>query len=131
MLLAALMLLPACASGSFSMKQAEVDRSLYTSDIPADAKKQTDGLGLPDELTIRNAVSSADIESLGDAPVAWANSESGARGSITDLAEYKEGGLLCRRFTTTRENYDGVLLFKGEACMSGAGGWRMKTLSTL
>ena len=131
MLLAALMALPACASGGFSMKQAEIDRSLYTSDIPADAKKATEGLALPDELTIRNAVSSADIESLGGAPVAWANSESGARGSITGIAEYKEGGLLCRRFTTIRESFDGVLLYKGEACMSGAGDWRMKTLSTL
>ena len=125
LLLAALLALPACASGGFSMKKAEIDRSLYTSDIPADARKPADALRLSDEVTIRNAVSSADLDTLGGAPVAWANSASGARGSITGLAEYKESNLLCRRFTTTRESFDGVLLFKGEACMVTSGAWKM------
>ena len=113
------------------MKQAEVDRSLYTSDIPAGAKQPLDAGRISDEATIRNAVSSADIESLGGVAVPWANSETGARGSITELAEYKDNSLLCRRFTTTRESFDGVSLFKGEACMAGAGTWRMQTFEPL
>lgn len=42
------------------------------------------------------------------------------------LAEDKAGGRLCRRFTTTRESFDGVALFVGEACMAGYGAWRLE-----
>ena len=122
--------LPACASG-FSLKQAEVDRSLYTSDIPGEARQPADALRISDEVTIRNAVSSADLESLGAEPLAWANSETGARGSITALSEHKEGSLLCRRFTTTRESFDGVLLFRGETCMAESGDWRMHAFDAI
>ena len=51
--------------------------------------------------------------------------------SITELAEYRDDSLLCRRFTTTRESFDGVRLFKGEACMAVAGGWRMLAFDAL
>lgn len=130
LLLALVLALPACASGKFSMKQAEVDRSLYTSSVPATVSP-VDALRQSDEATIRNAVSSADIEGLAGAPVPWSNAESGARGSITDLAEYREDGLLCRRFTTTRESFDGVRLLKGRACMGNAGDWRMTELDSV
>ena len=129
-LLLAALALPACASGKFSMKQVEVDRSLYTSSVPA-TSSPVDALRQSDEATIRNAVSSADIDSLAGAPVPWSNAETGARGSVTGLAEYKEDGLLCRRFTTTRESFDGVLMLKGHACMGNAGVWRMAELESL
>ena len=129
-LLAVVAVLPACAGG-FSLKQAEVDRSLYTSAIPGDAGQPADASRISDEVTIRNAVSSADLESLGAGPLAWANSETGARGSITGLTEYKNGSLLCRRFTTTRESFDGVLLFRGETCMAESGDWRTHSFSPI
>jgi surface antigen len=130
-LLCAALTLSACASGGFSLKQAEVDRTLYTSDIPAGAGSQADAARLSDEATIRNAVTSADIESLGGGAIAWANADTGARGSITGLAEYRDKGLLCRRFSTSRESFDGVALFEGEACMAGAGAWRMQRFEAL
>jgi surface antigen len=124
-------MLSACASGGFSLKQAEVDRTFYTSDIPAQEKARRDAGRISDEATIRNAVTSADIESLGGGAVVWANADTGARGSITGLAEYKDNGVLCRRFSTSRENFDGVALFKGEACMASAGAWRMQSFEAL
>jgi surface antigen len=128
-LLCACATLSACASGGFSLKQAEVDRTFYTSNIPA---SQTDAGRLSDEATIRNAVTSADMDSIGSGTLAWANSDTGARGTITGLAEYKDSaGLLCRRFSTSLESFDGVALFKGEACMASAGAWRMQRFEAM
>lgn len=125
MLLALTLALSGCGAGGFSLDKAEVDRSLYTSDIPQ--KAGPDALRVSDETTIRNAVSSADLETLAGQPLPWANADTGARGAISGLAEYRKDGLLCRNFTTTRESFDGVRLFKGEACMAAAGLWRLQS----
>lgn len=121
-----LLALPACASGGFSLEKAEVDSSLYTGDIPAGRKDARASERISDEATIRNAVTSADIESLAGRAVPWANSDTGARGSITGLAEFKSEGRLCRRFLTSRESFDGIALFTGEVCMVSAGAWRIQ-----
>ncbi len=125
-LLGASVLLSACGAGGFSLQKAEVDRSLYTSNVPA-AQKPFDAERLSDEVTIRNAVTSADIETLGGAPLPWANAGTGARGQISAIAERKQAGVLCRSFSATRESFDGVALFKGTACLIGAGAWRMES----
>ncbi len=125
-LLCACLALSACGAGGFSLEKAEVDKSLYTSNVPA-AATPYDANRYSDEATIRNAVTSADIETLGGAPLPWANADTGARGQITALAETKQAGTLCRRFTATRESFDGVRLFRGQACMVGAGAWRMQS----
>ena len=126
-LVCAFLVLPACASGGFSLKQAEVDSSLYTGDIPAGKTSGRAAERLSDEATIRNAVSSADIESLAGRSVPWVNSDTGTRGIIDGLTEFERDGLLCRRFKTSRESFDGVALFKGEACMVSAGAWRLQS----
>ena len=123
--------LTACGAGGFSMRQAEVDPTILTSDIAAPAGRETDADRLSDQATVRNAVSSADLELLSGEAVRWANGQSGARGSITGLTESRSDGRLCRGFLTTFENYDGVRLFRGEACMVGAGVWRMETFEAL
>ena len=119
--LAAVMLpLCACASGGFSLEKAEVDQTILTGDVSESGAPIADPERLSDEATIRNAVSSADIEGLGGAPLPWANAGTGSRGAITALAEHKDKGALCRRFTTSRESFDGVALYQGEVCMAGA-----------
>ncbi|RVC58285.1 hypothetical protein EN766_40725, partial [Mesorhizobium sp. M2A.F.Ca.ET.046.02.1.1] len=84
-----------------------------------------------DQTTIGNAVSSADIKELGGQTVPWANAATGSRGAITELVELKDGGLTCRRFSATRESFDGVALYKGELCLAEAGGWRMQEFKPL
>ncbi len=123
--LAACGLLAACGAGGFSLKKAEVDRSLYTSNVPA-AAKTFDAERFSDEATIRNAVTSADLKTLGGGPLAWANADTGARGEISGISEFKNKGALCRRFNATRESFDGIAMFDGEACMVGAGSWHME-----
>ncbi len=118
--------LQACASGGFSLQKAEVDSSLYTGNVPDKSKRAADLERVSDEATIRNAVTSADIESLAGRSVPWVNSDTGTRGVIDGLVEFKREGLLCRRFSTSRESFDGVSLFKGEACMISQGTWRIQ-----
>ncbi|ANT50540.1 RT0821/Lpp0805 family surface protein [Mesorhizobium amorphae] len=122
--------LAACGAGGFSLEKAEVDRSILTSSTPASATP-TDQDRDSDQTTIGNAVSSADIEELGGQAVPWANAGTGSRGSITELVELKDVGQTCRRFTASRESFDGVSLFKGELCMAGAGGWHMQDFKAL
>jgi hypothetical protein len=123
------LLVSGCTSGG--LEPGEVDRTLLTSDIQPASGEQADPGRLSDESTIRNAVSSADIASLAGASLPWANAETGARGIISGLAESRQNDLLCRRFTTTRESFDGVRLFEGEACMLSAGAWRLQSFRAL
>jgi hypothetical protein len=119
-------MLSACASG-FSLEKAVPDRSLVTGSIPASAPATPlpgNDDRLSDETTIRNAVSSVDLASLAGKPLAWANAETGARGEIDALAQKTRESGPCRTFRASRESFDGVRLFTGEACMA-AGSWQM------
>lgn len=123
--LALSMALSGCASG-YSLKQAEGDDDLITGSIPAAASAEDPS----DETTIRNAVSSADIASLDGKPLAWANRDTGATGSIDTIEEYAGAGRVCRSFTASRENYQGVHLFAGTACLDN-GVWSMTSFKAL
>ncbi len=110
-----------CATGNM-LSKAEQDTSIVTSSVntkeppvPADI--------LSDEQTIRNAVSSANVEAIGADPVSWANSATGSRGAISSITEYKERGTLCRKFKTSLESYEGVRLASGETCLGADGQW--------
>jgi surface antigen len=123
-------LLSACGSGGFSLEKAEVDRTFYTSNVSA-PRTTVEVERLSDEATIRNAVTSADVETLAGAPLPWANAETGARGQVTAIVETRGKGTLCRSFSATRESFDGVGMYKGEACMVASGAWRMQGFEAL
>jgi surface antigen len=120
----AAILLAACASRGVDI-EAAVDDTITTAAIPAAPAAASDPLKISDEATIRNAVSSADLEAVSETGISWANTDSGSRGAITALAEYKRKGQLCRRFEASRESYDGVGLYAGETCRTSDGAWRM------
>ncbi|NGO50926.1 RT0821/Lpp0805 family surface protein [Allomesorhizobium camelthorni] len=130
-LLAIMLPLCACASGGFSLEKAEIDQTILTGDVSQRGAPIADPERLSDEATIRNAVSSADLEGLDGMPLPWANAGTGSRGMITALAEHKDRGPLCRRFTTSRESFDGISLYQGEVCMVAPGAWRMETFKAL
>jgi hypothetical protein len=127
-LLCASLLLSACGSGGFSLEKAEVDRTFYTSNVPA-PRTPVEVERVSDEATIRNAVTSADVETLAGAPLPWANAETGARGQVTGIVETRGKGTLCRSFSATRESFDGVGMYRGEACMVASGAWRMQSFA--
>jgi hypothetical protein len=120
--------LAGCGAGGFSLDQADVDKSLVTSST---GSRPVDSDIAADQAMIRNAVSSADVESLAGRALPWANADTGSRGEITALAQSREGGRLCRRFTASRESFDGVAVYKGQACQVSAGAWLMQDFRPL
>ncbi|MCB8838934.1 RT0821/Lpp0805 family surface protein [Aurantimonas sp. VKM B-3413] len=97
-----------------------VDESIVTGSIaPAPALPEDQ---VSDQRIIRNAVSSADLRT-GDGRFAWSNPETGASGVIAKLAEVRKDSRICRSFETSRQRFDGVLLYDGEACSTGSGRW--------
>lgn len=118
--------LAACASGAADLSKVDgtVQTSSTSSAVPDPAR-------VSDSSTIRNAVSAADIEAMKGAPLAWANPDTGSRGTISALSETKAAGVLCRTFTASRESYDGVGLYKGETCLDDQGRWRIQEFKPL
>jgi len=123
-------LIAGCGTGGFGLDKADLDRTIITGDIGT-ASAAADPDRSSDEATVRNAVSSADIELMKGAPIPWANAETGARGAISSLVEERGADAICRRFITSRERFDGVALYKGETCMVAPGAWTMKDFSAL
>jgi len=79
---------------------------------------------LSDEITVRNAVSSADILRTGGSPIPWANSASGSAGVISSIAENRDNnGRTCRDFVTTKHSYQGIANFSGRTCLGNSGEW--------
>jgi len=104
-----------------------VDRSIVTNSIapakpaaPAEAPDQTS-----DRNMVRNAVSAADLHAAAEQPTAWANTDTGATGVITAIKEVRAGDVICRQFQTSRQRFDGVALYNGEACTKGQGEWTL------
>ena len=79
---------------------------------------------LTDEITVRNAVSSADLARAGGSPIPWANSASGSAGVINAIAEnHDAAGRTCRDFVTTKHSYQGIASFTGRTCLGNSGEW--------
>jgi hypothetical protein len=102
----------------------DVDQSLVTSTVAAGQPVQ-DAETQSDATTVRNAISSADLSALDSSPLAWANADTGSRGAISSVSEANEQGRVCRKFTTTRERFDGIALYQGQACMVSPGMWQL------
>lgn len=122
--------LAACASGGLDVSKADVDDMTRTGSVSA-AGQAADAARVSDETTIRNAVSAVDPEAAKAQPLAWANADTGSRGDISNLLEQKENGTLCRQFTASRESYDGVALYTGDACKADGGAWYMRSFKPL
>lgn len=128
-IVSAMLVLSACA-GRGGIETLAADPTLVTGS--AQVAGASDETTMSDEKTIRDAVSSANIESLGANPLAWANSYTGSRGTVTALSEHKlDDGRVCRKFSTTRESFDGVGVYNGETCTATANNWFMRAFSRL
>lgn len=122
---AGLLLVSGCGSKGFSIENAVPDRALTTGSIGQGTQVTRDATALSDEATIRNAVSSALVEAGRDTDQGWANASTGSRGDILNIAENRDAGRLCRDFEATRESYQGIHLYRGRTCVTGAGDWVM------
>ncbi|WP_294646443.1 RT0821/Lpp0805 family surface protein [uncultured Aureimonas sp.] len=110
------------------LEEAAVDKSLTTASIPP-IDPAVAAETLSDSRTVRNAVSAANIATVDAAPLAWQNADTGASGTITAIKETRAGDAVCRQFTTSRQRFDGVALYAGEACTTGQGEWTLTRFS--
>lgn len=110
------------ASGSDFLSSAKVDHSVKTGAI---AQTQPAADTVSDEVTVRNAVTSADLTKLKGQPLPWANASTGSAGVIDTIVENDASGQVCRQFRTTRHAYDGIANFYGKACMADGGEWQV------
>jgi surface antigen len=64
-----------------------------------------------------------------DSSQPWANPETGARGSVTPLAQaYSSDGRTCRDFLASYVNGRNESWLQGSACHTGHGRWEIHTL---
>ena len=77
----------------------------------------------------RNAASDVLTKGDKDASQPWENPETGARGSVTPLAQaYTSDGRTCRDFLASYVNGTNESWLQGAACQSGHGRWEIHTL---
>ena len=109
-LLLGLTMVSACGAGGFSLEKAEVDRSVLTSKVPDDAGSGgSDANRLSDQATIRNAVSSADLEGLAGPGDALGQCRD-RLARVDHLARREQGATACSAAgsSASRESFDGV-----------------------
>ncbi len=118
-----------CAMKDFGIEKAVPDQATVTGSVaPA---QPVDSKGSSDQTTVRNIVSALNFTQWGSKPVPWSNPETGSQGTITAIAEKKDETGLCREFQTSRESFDGVMLYKGETCMQNGGQWTLKSFAPM
>jgi hypothetical protein len=77
----------------------------------------------------RNAASDVLTKGDKDSSQPWENPETGARGSVTPLAQaYSSEGRMCRDFLASYVNGASESWLQGAACKSGQGRWEIHTL---
>ena len=104
------------------MDNSDVTASLGTAKAPAPTES--------DLAFARNAAS--DVLTMGnkDSSQPWENPETGARGSVTPLAQAysSDDGRTCRDFLASYVNGRAESWLQGAACKSGHGRWEIHTL---
>jgi surface antigen len=125
----ALIILSGCGLSGNAMKKAEADPAIVTGSVANTAATDQDAIS--DIATIRNAVSSANLEASAGQPLSWANQDTGSRGQVTSIAEANQDGRVCRKFETSRESFEGIALFAGRTCLNDDGQWSVMSFDAL
>jgi surface antigen len=117
-----------CSMSHTNNAFAKMEDREFTGSIkpkPAGAPAPTDG----DLAFARNAASDVLTKGDKDSSQPWENPETGARGSVTPLAQaYSSEGRTCRDFLASYVNGVAESWLQGAACKSGEGRWEIHTL---
>lgn len=92
---------------------------------------QVDPTQNADANTVRNAVSAVNLDAPGGLPLPWANRDTGSSGVISTVSEHSKNGAVCRKFETSRESFEGVSLYTGNACLGADGQWFMQEFAAI
>lgn len=121
--------LSGCGLTGGALEKAARDPAIVTGSVTSGTV--IDPAKVSDEATVRNAVSSANLEQIGPKPLAWANMDTGSRGTVSRITEAEFDGKICRKFETSRESFDGIALFEGRTCLGDKGQWSMLSFDAL
>jgi hypothetical protein len=100
-----------------------------TGSIPPVAKASAAEPTETDLAFARNAASDVLTKGDKDASQPWENPETGARGSVTPLAQaYSSEGRTCRDFLASYVKGSSESWLQGAACQTGHGRWEIHTL---
>ncbi len=125
-----ILVLPLCACGSAGgLSKVDADPSLVTGAIQQEAL--SDSAQNSDANTIRNAISAANLDMSGGVPLLWANRDTGSRGTVNQIEETEKDGIVCRKFETSRESFEGVSLYQGNVCLGADRQWFMQDFAAL
>jgi len=111
--------------GAFAkMNDSDLTGSLAAA--PANGQAPTES----DLAFARNAASDVLTKGDKDSSQPWENPETGARGSVTPLAQAYSStdGRTCRDFLASYVNGRSESWLQGAACQTGDGGWEIHTL---
>lgn len=132
LLLSCVAVMSGCAMGGFNMESAVPDRSIVTGSVKAStqsANYEADTHTLSDQSAIKNVISALNFTQWAGKTVPWANPDTGSQGTITTMNERNSDGILCRKFETSRESFNGVSIYRGETCMETGGNWFITSFS--
>jgi surface antigen len=107
------------------MGDGDVTGSIGATRVSAPAPVPTES----DLAFARNAASDVLTKGDKDSSQPWENPETGARGSVTPLAQtYSQDGRTCRDFLASYVNGRSESWLQGTACQSRKGRWEIQTL---
>jgi len=81
-----------------------------------DERLEKDARIIRDQLAQMAFVSEVDQHGL-----MWENDDTGSRGVISQVQSTQRDNRNCRIFKTTRESFDGVMIYEGQACETPSG----------
>jgi len=127
------LILIAVEAGGCSVSRNDAMAKMYDADVTGSIGVSHVKQKVPSESDLafaRNAASDVLTKGDKDSSQAWENPETGARGSVTPLAQAypTEDGRSCRDFLASYVNGSTETWLHGAACKSGQGSWEIHTL---
>ncbi|HWV40793.1 RT0821/Lpp0805 family surface protein [Pseudorhodoplanes sp.] len=127
---AAAPLVCACSANVKISDGAGTDEPVHTGSISK--PRASDGNGLPpasDLAYAKRAAAQVMSRASADDSVTWENPASGARGTVTPIAQaYRVEGTLCRDFIASHVLEGSESWMEGEACRAARGEWEVRRL---
>jgi surface antigen len=126
------MVLIGIGAGGCSLSRTDGSFAKMGDDVTGSIGRAQTTLMAPTETDLafaRNAASDVLTRRDKDASQPWENPETGARGSVTPLAQaYSSEGRTCRDFLASYVNGSSESWLQGAACQTNHGQWEIHTL---
>jgi surface antigen len=95
----------------------------------AEAPKLASASAAESDVALRAAATALFASSEPNASVPWQNPETGARGTVTPIADaYTQSGVTCRDFLASYVQANSEDWLQGEACRAQQGNWEVRSL---